>query len=94
MRGKNIVKLGTNCKKTHPRFARTYKSGHVGSHLHAEMNVLRFSQPGDTLIVMRFRKDGDLSMAQPCIYCEQFIKEAKIKYVIYTDWDGTFKYAS
>lgn len=87
-RGKSIVKIGTNNSKTSPRFIRTYPDGTTGSHLHAEMDVLRFSKPGDVIEVIRWNKTG-MTMAKPCSYCQQFLKDAGIKHVIYTDWDGT-----
>jgi tRNA(Arg) A34 adenosine deaminase TadA len=90
-RGKNIVRIGENTNKTAPRFKRQYKDGTWGSHMHAEMNVLRFAKPGDTLDVMRFSSTGEeLTMAKPCELCMKFIKESKIKKVRYTDWDGNW----
>lgn len=59
--------------------------------MHAEMSVLRFSQPGDQLIVMRFHKDGTPTMAKPCQHCQTQIDEAQIAKVWYTDWNGSFK---
>jgi len=56
--------------------------------MHAEMNVLRFSQPGDELIVYRFKKDGSVSMAKPCKDCRRMIIAKGIKKVTYTDWEG------
>jgi deoxycytidylate deaminase len=60
--------------------------------MHAEMDALRFSQPGDTLEVMRFKKrDCDFAMAKPCTYCMLHIQNAGIKSVRYTnpvgDWE-------
>lgn len=91
-RGKNIVRIGENTNKTSPRFKRQYKDGTWASHMHAEMNVLRFAKPGDVIEVMRFSpKSEELTMAKPCSICMKFIKEAKIKKVRYTDWDGSWK---
>lgn len=88
-RGRSIVRIGTNSKKTHPRFGRQFKSGPKEVHtLHAEMDVLRFAQPGDDLIVLRFKADGTLSMARPCECCQHHIKEAGIRRVHFSDWSG------
>ena len=87
-RGKHVVKVGTNSKKTHPAFERTYKNGEKGYHLHAEMDVLRFAKPGDNLEVLRWNAMGELKMAFPCEYCQKAIKDAKINKVTYSDWDG------
>lgn len=90
MRGKSIVRIGTNSDKTHPKFMRTYKDGSCKSHLHAEMDVLRFAQPGDKIYVLRFHASGDLTMARPCHFCEGFIRETQIDKVYYSDWNGKF----
>lgn len=91
-RGKNVVRIGENTHKTHPRFTRTFPSGMVASHMHAEMNVLRFAKPGDIIEVMRFIKSCDNpTMAKPCEHCMHFIREAKIKKVRYTNWNGEWE---
>ena len=86
-----VVRIGENTSKTHPRFKRQYKDGTWGSHMHAEMNVLRFSQPGDTLEVMRFTTKG-LAMAKPCVHCMKHIIESGITKVSYTDENGKWKH--
>ena len=88
-RNGRVVKIGENTHKTHPRFKRQYPDGSWSSHMHAEMNVLRFSKPGDEIEVMRFtRCTHDLTMAKPCHLCVKAMREAGIKKVRYTDWDG------
>jgi len=60
--------------------------------MHAEMDVLRFAEPGDELEVMRFRKiDNQLAMAKPCKYCMEHIISSGIKKVWYTDDVGTWR---
>ena len=87
-----VVKIGENTNKTHPRFKRQYEDGSWSSHMHAEMNVLRFARPGDELEVMRFRKcNYELSMAKPCSHCMGEIKKAGIKKVRYTNWKGEWE---
>ena len=49
-----LTRIGENTNKTHPRFKRQYPDGTWASHMHAEMNVLRFARPGDELEVIRF----------------------------------------
>ena len=55
------------------------------------MDVIRFSKPGDTLMVIRYLADGTPSMAKPCVYCQKFIKESGISKVEYTDWEGNIR---
>jgi deoxycytidylate deaminase len=41
---------------------------------------------------MRFSpKSEEFTMAKPCTICMKFIKEAKIKKVRYTDWNGKWR---
>lgn len=87
-----VVKIGENTNKTHPRFKRQYKDGSWASHMHAEMNVLRFAQPGDELEVLRFSKcNHQRTMAKPCILCMKEIKKSGITRVTYTNWDGEWE---
>ena len=87
-----VIRIGENTHKTHPRFKRQYSDGTWGSHMHAEMNVLRFARPGDEIEVMRFTKCGKhMTMAKPCPLCEEEIKKSGIKKVKYTNWEGEWE---
>lgn len=90
-RNGKVIKIGENTNKTHPRFKRQYADGTWGSHMHAEMNVLRFAQPGDEIEVMRFAKSKQFAMAKPCKWCTEHIKSAGIKRVKYTNGDGSWE---
>ena len=87
-----VIRVGENTNKTHPRFTRTYKDGSIASHMHAEMNVLRFAEPGDELEVMRFKKCAhEFAMAKPCLFCMKFIKESGISSVKFTNNFGEWE---
>jgi len=88
-RGKPVY-IGVNTDKTHPRFRRIAADGTVVCTLHAEMSALRFSQPGDTLEVLRFLKDGSATMARPCVHCLKHIRSSQLSRVKYTLWDGSW----
>jgi deoxycytidylate deaminase len=91
-RNGKVVRVGENTNKTHPRFRRQYADGTWGSHMHAEMNVLRFAQPGDELEVIRFQKcSHQWTMAKPCRVCEAEIRKSGIKRVRYTNWEGNWE---
>ena len=84
-----IVRIGINSSKIHPRFKRQYNDGTWAAHMHAEMDVLRFAEPGDEIEVMRFRKcKHTLAMARPCDLCMVHMREAGIKTVRYTNERG------
>ena len=91
-RNGRVVKIGENTNKTHPRFKRQYEDGSWASHMHAEMNVLRFAQPGDEIEVIRFKKcSHEFTMAKPCEICEKELRKSGIKRVRYTNWDGQWE---
>jgi deoxycytidylate deaminase len=91
-RNGRVIKIGENTSKTHPRFKRQYEDGSWASHMHAEMNVLRFAQPGDEIEIIRFKKcNHEFSMAKPCSLCEDALRKAGIKKVRYTNWDGEWE---
>lgn len=87
-RGKSVIKITTNSKKTHPKFERKYRSGKSAHSLHAEMALVSSIQPGDTVEVYRWLADGTPTMAMPCVYCQKALRDAGIKKVTYTDWNG------
>jgi deoxycytidylate deaminase len=91
-RNGKVIRIGENTNKTHPRFKRQYADGSWASHMHAEMNVLRFAEPGDEIEVIRFSKYNHLwTMAKPCFLCEREIKKSGIKRVRYTNWSGEWE---
>jgi len=60
--------------------------------MHAEMDVLRFSQPGDEIEVVRYQKClHGLTMAKPCCHCMQHMAESGINKVRYTNWSGEWE---
>lgn len=83
------VARGCNTNKTHARMIREH--GYKGG-THAEAQALMRSDCGDTLIVIRIKKDDTLSMAMPCAKCMKFIKEKGIKNLVYSNWDGTISF--
>jgi len=87
-----LIRVGINSMKTHPRFARVYPDGNRAAHMHAEMDVLRFAQPGDELEVIRYQKStSTYTMAKPCWFCMKYIRQAGIKKVKYTNWQGDWE---
>jgi len=87
-RGKHVIKIATNSKKTHTKAYRIYPTGYPAACMHAELNVLRFAKPGDSLEVLRFLADGTLGMAKPCPICQAAIAKADLKDTWYSDRGG------
>jgi len=91
-RNGKVVRIGENTHKTHPRFRRQYPDGTWGAHMHAEMNVLRFAQPGDEIEVLRIKKhEHTWTMAKPCKICLRYMRQAGIRKVKYTNWNGDWE---
>ncbi len=83
---KRHVSAGRNSRKTHARTVREYQ--YYGP-THAEADaMLRAKGEGDTLYVVRIKKDGSLAMSKPCFRCLQMAKDRGIQTIIYTDADG------
>ena len=92
LRRKNkVIEIATNSHKTHPACGRAYADGTMGYSMHAEMSVLRFSKPGDSIEVLRFGKLGNLTMAKPCNNCRRMMKFANIRSVRFTNPDGIWE---
>ena len=90
-RRRKPVRVGINNNKTHPKAKRQFSNGKEVACLHAEMDALIAAQPGDTLEVMRWLKNGTLTMAMPCEHCQKWIRQRGISKVRYTDWDGQWQ---
>jgi len=58
---------------------------------HAETRVLSKVKKGDKLVVLRFFKDGSITMAKPCEICQMKLKQVGLTNVVYTDWSGKFQ---
>jgi len=82
--------FGTNSDRCSTKFARKYRDGTTGYHLHAEMALLNSQKAGevDAIHVIRFKKDGSVTMAKPCIHCQKFLRQYGVKKVYYTNWKG------
>jgi len=94
IRGKSIVNISTNSRKTDPCARRSFDGDIFLHHLHAEMKALKKSKPGDALVVIRFTKAGNVKIAKPCVFCQQHIRNKKISEVYYSDDDGEMKLLS
>lgn len=92
-RGKSPI-IGVNGSAERPQFRRRFKDGQECFVSHAEMDAvskLKDVFDDDVLHVMRFTKNGGISMAKPCRYCQEYLRKKGIKKVRYTDWSGTWQ---
>lgn len=54
---------------------------------HAEIRCLKFGVSGDMIVVAR----AGNRMSKPCSMCLHAIKEAGIKRIVYSGWDGILR---
>jgi deoxycytidylate deaminase len=92
--GKTVI-WGRNSNKTSPHAKREFEGGESQTiyRIHAEQDCLnRCPDPqGQILYVVRPRRDGTYGMAKPCPDCQQALRAAGIKAVLYTDEHGTWQ---
>ena len=86
-KGGQILNSSCNKNKTNP-IRVPHKS--CINKLHAEMAAIRnCNTEGASILVIRLdKRDYSLTMAKPCPDCEFFIREAGIKKIVYSDFDG------
>tara|TARA_A100001011_G_C14294545_1_gene837827 strand:+ start:1732 stop:2091 length:360 start_codon:yes stop_codon:yes gene_type:complete len=90
-RGNGFV-FGKNSDRCSAKFERIHPDGSFGYHLHAEMDLINKFKVGtiSEIHVVRFRKNGEMTMARPCKYCQRFLKRHGVRKVNYTDWNGNW----
>ena len=62
--------------------------------LHAEQDAIINAASnirGASIFVIRTNQNGKISMARPCDMCYRLLQHVGIKYMYYTDRDGTIK---
>ena len=88
----NIVSIGQNSyQKTHPMQGRlAAKCGNASrEYLHAEIaSLVKSRRDIETVMVVRMTCKGLIRMARPCNICALALREAKVRFVVYTDDDG------
>lgn len=85
-RNNNVIGVGFNKIKTHP------KSPHKWKMIHAEFDALIGVQASDlrgsSVIVYRESKAGNIGLAKPCKSCEGLLFQVGIEKVYYTTDNG------
>ncbi len=83
-----IVSTGHNSHRKHGRLTRLY--GFKGG-CHAETAAMLRANAGDTIVVVRLLKDGNLTCSKPCERCMAMAKDFGIKKIIFSDWNGALQ---
>lgn len=96
---RNSLYVGRNSHKTSPRWKRSFPDKKQDSYArHAEMDLLaRLPRSTDFrslyVYVMRWKKDGQISMARPCFACTKRLMDAGVRLsrIHYIDWRGSWQ---
>lgn len=81
-----------NMDKTHPLLKKFYKYPYLHAESHAIIKRGLDNCEGDSIMVVRLRKDNSLTMAKPCDNCIALIKHVGIRHVYYTNWEGVIEH--
>lgn len=91
----NSFVMGHNDGKTSPKYRIEYENDEPGFHGHAEMRaVSKIPKSWDPsrlkVYVKRYRKDGSIGMARPCLNCQShlWMKGILARNVWFTDDEG------
>jgi cytidine deaminase len=78
-------------------YNRTYLNNRFVFSLHSEQavlykfsNIIKEKNKIKTLYVVRFNRNGILCCSKPCDGCVKAMKKNNVKYVVYSEDDGTF----
>lgn len=89
-KGPKIISIGSNGLRACSRIPSKYKL--FENSLHAEQDALskigKEKAQGASILVIRLKRNGELSMALPCKMCSKMIKAFGIKKVYYSARDG------
>lgn len=97
----NIIAIGCNTHKTHPRqqYYNRFREVNCASHnclpkMHAEIHCLNAIRNMDInfsrvkLYVYRIRQDQEFGLSRPCASCMAAIRDLGIRQIYYTTNDG------
>lgn len=89
----NKGEIGINSNKSTARFRKRYPGCQNSKHeRHAEVAlIIQCRVIPKKISVVRFTKDGALTMAKPCIHCQNFLRHVGVKKVRFTNWEGTWE---
>lgn len=86
------IGVNTN-RRSSARFRKQYENSDLFHHeVHAEVALLlRLREVPSQISVVRFYSSGEATMAQPCVHCQNFLRQRGVKRVRYTNWRGEWE---
>lgn len=83
-----VVSMRPNSYKTHPIAAKYNGWGHLHAEINATIASGVFDHRGNTLVVIRVHRNGNLACSRPCSNCLRFIEDCGFEAVVYVDEEG------
>ncbi len=83
-----VISVASNSYRTHPVWAKYTEFPFLHAESHAIIRRGLDNCSSLSLLVVRTLANGNLSMATPCQQCQTLIRDAGIKNVYYSNWNG------
>lgn len=90
-----VIGKGANLSTSHPlqsfhnnRTGRVAPAHNLHAEIHALVNCSLSNIHGAEIYVARFDRRGNLAMCRPCVACEDALRRAGVKRVVYTSQQG------
>jgi deoxycytidylate deaminase len=87
-RGAIVQSVGVNRLKTHPLIEKSYGAHCIS--IHAELDALLRNKGYSDSATLYVARDGGRE-SKPCSVCMEYIRTARIKYIVYSTKQGLVK---
>lgn len=86
------IGINSHSRKT-AKFRKRYKnSDEIYYEIHAEVDlILKLMHVPEKIHVVRYFKNGSVTMAKPCVHCQNFLRLKGVKIVRYSNWNGEWE---
>lgn len=93
-RRSRVASYSFNSYKTHPGLRNHYRYPCRHAEAGAILKAMRINKNLSdlSLLVVRIRKDGRLTMAKPCSECRRYMIKAGITSFYFSDWKGEIQF--
>ncbi len=85
-----LISVGWNTRKTHPKTINFYPFSHKATHAEA-LAIIRGQledYSGHDLMVLRVNNNGEIDYSKPCQYCNKFIEWLGFDNIFYSGHNG------
>lgn len=93
-KGKIVQRGYAHIRKTHPLAQRTVNYGTEEitiASIHAETDLIKYIKPGDSICVIRWKKDGSFGCSHPCHHCLRKLIDLQLDKIIFYSEDDDWR---